>query len=128
MPTIGEVYENASRVVCYFNALGWPLCLTLEDFDSDRSWFRHAWTLQEITEDLIIGGQAGNDVMEQAIRMRFDKQLTSLQKIRHIYASITIFDILSEMQNWVSTKPLDRVAGLVYLLKLDFIPIYDADK
>ncbi len=128
VPTIGAVYENTSRVVCYFSGLGRPLHLTLEDFDSDRSWFRRAWTLQEITEDPIIGGQTGNDVMEQAVRTRFDKQLTSLQKIRHIYAFITIFDILSEMRNRVSTKPLDRVAGLVYLLKLDFIPIYDAEK
>ncbi len=129
VPTIGAVYENTSKAVCYFNGLGRPLHLTLEDFDSDRSWFRRAWTLQEITEDPIIGGQTGNDVMEQAVRTRFNKQLTSLQKIRvirHMYASITIFDILSEMRNRVSTKPLDRVAGLVYLLQLDFIPIYDA--
>ncbi len=32
------------------------------------------------------------------------------------------------MQNRVSTKPLDRVAGLVYLLNLDFVPIYDPDQ
>ncbi len=37
-----------------------------------------------------------------------------------------IFDILSEMRDRVSTKPLDKVAGLVYLLRTHFIPIYDA--
>ncbi len=81
MPTIGAVYEKASRVVCYFNGLGRLLCLTPEDFDSDRCWFRHAWTLQEITEDPVIGGQTGNDVMEQDVQMRFNEQLTSLRRI-----------------------------------------------
>ncbi len=55
VPTIGSVYEVA-HVVCYFNGLGRPLHLTLDDFESDRSWFRRAWTLQEITRDPIIGG------------------------------------------------------------------------
>ncbi len=27
------------RVVCYFNGLGRPLDLTLDDFKSDRCWF-----------------------------------------------------------------------------------------
>ncbi len=129
VPTIGSVYETAGRVVCYFNGLGRPLKLTPDYFDSDRCWFRRAWTLQEITEDLIIGGEtSGGDVMEQAVRTRFDKQLTSLRKIRNTFASINTIDILSEMRNRVSTKPLDRVAGLVYLLKLDFIPIYEAEQ
>ncbi len=83
---------------------------------------------KRLPQPLIIGGQTGNDVMEQAIQTRFDKQLTSLRKIRWAYASIITIDILSEMQNRVSAKPLDRVAGLVYLLQLDFIPIYEAEQ
>ncbi len=121
------MYETAGRVVCYFNGLGRPLDLTLDDFDSDRCWFRRAWTLQEITQNPIIGGEIGNDVMEQDVKRRFNQQLTSLPRIRQDYG-VNIFDILSEMRNRVSTKPLDRVAGLVYLLKLDFIPIYEAEQ
>ncbi len=128
VPTIGYVYERAERVVCYFSGLGRRLHFTLDDFDSDRCWFRRAWTLQEITEDPIIAGRTGNDVMEQDVQMRFDEQLTSLRAIRPGSASINT--ILSKMQNRVSsaTNPLDRVAGLVYLLKLDFIPIYEAEQ
>ncbi len=125
VPTIGSVYGMAEQVVCYFSGLGRPLHLTLDDFDSDRSWFRRAWTLQEITQNPIIGGQTGNDAMEQDVQTRFDKQLTSLRKIRQDHC---IIYILSEMQNRVSAKPLDRVAGLVYLLKLDFIPAYKAEQ
>ncbi len=43
--TIGFVYSSAN-VVCYFNGLGWPFYLTADDFESDRCWFRRAWTLQ----------------------------------------------------------------------------------
>ncbi len=128
VPTIGAVYATSSFAVCYFNGLGRPLRLTLDYFKSDRCWFRRAWTLQEITPNPIIGGDTGKEAMEPQVRRRFDRQLMSLRKIRRAYPSINPFDILSEMQNRVSTKPLDRVAGLVYLLQLDLIPIYDAGK
>ncbi len=35
VPIIGWVYANPTRVVCYFNGLGQPLDLTLDDFKSD---------------------------------------------------------------------------------------------
>ncbi len=78
VPTIGSVYEEAERVVCYFNGLGRPLDLTPGYFESDRCWFRRAWTLQEITENPIIAGETENDIMEKRVRWRFDQQLISL--------------------------------------------------
>ncbi len=125
VPTIGSVYEEAERVVCYFNGLGRPLNLTTDYFESDRCWFRRAWTLQEIPDDLIIGGETGNSILEEEVRRRFDGQLTSL---RNIIRYGTSLDLVSEMQHRVSTKPLDKVAGLVYLLKTDSIPIYDTEQ
>ncbi|PBK62233.1 hypothetical protein ARMSODRAFT_842343, partial [Armillaria solidipes] len=130
VPTIGWVYEEAEQVVCYFNGLGRPLNLTLDDLESDRCWFRRAWTLQEIVPNPFIGGTTrdnvtGNDVMERDVRRRFDNQLTSL---REMIASKRILDLLFEMQNRVSTKPLDRVAGLAYLCNTNSIPIYDAQQ
>ncbi len=133
VPTIGWVYATQAtyadrqpiRVVCYFNGLGSATDLTLDDFKSDRCWFRRAWTLQEITPNPIIGGETGNDVMDKEVRRRFDEKLTSLREIRKLDMAL---EILSEMQNRVSTKPLDRVAGLVYLVMTDSIPIYDAEQ
>ncbi|KAK0430571.1 hypothetical protein EV421DRAFT_2090758 [Armillaria borealis] len=126
VPTIGYVYNGFSPVMCYFNGLGRPLHLTPRDFETDRSWFRRAWTLQEITVNgLIIGGETGNNVMEKQVRKRFDKQLTSL---REMIQSGTIFELVSEMRHRVSTKPLDKVAGLVYRLRTDSIPIYDTEQ
>ncbi|KAK0447574.1 hypothetical protein EV421DRAFT_2017216 [Armillaria borealis] len=85
VPTIGTMYDW-DPVVCYFNGLGQPLHLTPSYFESDRCWFRRAWTLHESP------------------------------KTRLLRCGI------------VSTKPLDKVAGLVYLLRTDSIPIYDAEQ
>ncbi|KAK0467626.1 hypothetical protein IW261DRAFT_1573800 [Armillaria novae-zelandiae] len=126
VPTIGSVYERAhAQVVCYFSGLGRPLHLTPDYFDGDRCWFRRAWTLQEISKyGPIIGGETGEDVVDKKIQQKFDEQLASLQKTR--WFSTSILFLVSEMQNRVSTKSLDKVAGLVYLLRPDSIPIYDA--
>ncbi|KAK0230061.1 hypothetical protein IW262DRAFT_1520776, partial [Armillaria fumosa] len=123
VPTIGSVYQQPySRVVCYFNGLGRPLHLTPDYFEDDRCWFRRAWTLQEITSDPIIGGETGLDVMDKQVQRRFDEQLAALQAIPR---SRTILELVSEMTHRVLTKPLDKVAGLVYLLRTGSIPIYD---
>ncbi|SJL16848.1 uncharacterized protein ARMOST_20377 [Armillaria ostoyae] len=125
VPTIGSVYEDAERVVCYLSGLGRPLNFTLDDLQSDRCWFRRAWTLQEITKDAIIGGETGNDVMDGEVQRRFDEQLTSLWEM---IALGRILDLVFEMQNRVSTKPLDKVAGLAYLCDTGSLPIYNAQQ
>ncbi|KAK0230054.1 hypothetical protein IW262DRAFT_375899, partial [Armillaria fumosa] len=125
VPTIGSVYEWArSCVVYYFNGLGRPLHLTPGYFEGDRRWFRRAWTLQEITEyPAIIGGETGKDDTDKQAERRFNEQLALLRRMR-VFTSI--LDLVSEMKHRVSTKPLDIVAGLVYLLRTNTIPIYDA--
>ncbi len=126
VPTIGSVYDHGSPydestrgVVYYFGGLGRPLNLKVCDFESDRSWFRRAWTLQEITNsgDPIIGGETGDDgAMEEAIRTRIRKQLSLLQDLGGV-------EKLSAMQKRVSTNPVDRIAGLTYLVNMPTIGI-----
>ncbi len=123
VPTIGWVYQRAECVVYYLNGLGRPFRFEPGSFESDRSWFKRAWTLQEITDHPIIGGETGDDgIMEEVVRRRFHEQLESL------WHDDPVFGILRQMQNRVSTNPLDKVAGLAYLFHSLFIPIYDASQ
>ncbi|KAK0439954.1 uncharacterized protein EV420DRAFT_1733408 [Desarmillaria tabescens] len=86
VPTIGAIYRNTERMMVYYlSGLGRPFCLKAEDLESDRCWFRRAWTLQEVSVEYIIAGHA--------------------------------------TWSWTG-KPLDRVAGLAYLLSLKSIPLY----
>ncbi|SJL13278.1 uncharacterized protein ARMOST_16718 [Armillaria ostoyae] len=123
VPTIGWVYRGA-KVVCYFSGLGRPLHLTLDDFESDRCWFRRAWTLQEITSHAITGGETGDDIMEKEVQKTFDERLVRLRGIQKWDLAL---ELVLEMQNRVSTKSLDKVAGLAYLFYPDSIPIYDVE-
>ncbi|KAK0447594.1 hypothetical protein EV421DRAFT_1926398 [Armillaria borealis] len=106
VPTIGWVYHEADQVVCYFNGLGRPLGLTLDYFESDRCWFKRAWTLQEMNTAPIIGGRAQTLIAEENI--------------------LNSFHTLARIQTRKSTKPVDRVAALVYLFYSEYIPIYKA--
>ncbi len=73
---------------------------------------------------MIIGGDTGNDrFIEKAMRTTVENRLSSLEK--SVGALITpLFLALSEMQKRVSTNPLDRVAGLSYLVWTGGIPAY----
>ncbi|PBK63541.1 hypothetical protein ARMSODRAFT_861378, partial [Armillaria solidipes] len=123
LPTIGWVYHKAEKVVCYFSGLGLPLSFEPGDFESRRCWFNRAWTLQEMTTDPIIGGRTHDgDIMEEGLPAKFHEQLASLRR------DDSVFDILSQMQPRWSTKPVDKVAGLVYLMYSEYVPIYDKDQ
>ncbi|PBK94086.1 hypothetical protein ARMGADRAFT_1164882 [Armillaria gallica] len=121
VPTIGHVYDAYDgHVMCYFNGLGRPLSWP-PDFDSDRSWFRRAWTLQEIiagVEQIIIGGQTGDDSISTTFR----------ERLKLLHGLCQVENTLSQMQKRVSTNPTDRVAGLAYLLYTKYIPAYDAEQ
>ncbi len=120
VPTIGRVYYDAcdGHLVCYFNGLGRPLS-SPPDFDSDRSWFRRAWTLQEVganSERIVVGGETVNKCISRIFHKRLES-LDGLFRVEHA---------LLHMQKRVSTNPMDRVAGLAYLLRTKYIPTYDA--
>ncbi|KAK0443394.1 uncharacterized protein EV420DRAFT_1724266, partial [Desarmillaria tabescens] len=117
VPTIGEVYFLAKKVVCYLSGLGQPLNSNADNFESDRCWFKCAWTLQELSRNIIIGGNTGN----QKLRAKFYKQLSLLQNMR---SQRDVYSVLLHMQKRVSTNPVDKIAGMAYLLDSECIPAY----
>ncbi|KAK0231732.1 hypothetical protein EDD85DRAFT_114125 [Armillaria nabsnona] len=127
VPTIGQVYRNIqaqTQVVWYLSGLGRPLSLKAGDLDSDRCWFRRAWTLQEVGKTMIIAGDTPDGPMhakpidedgnyEEEILTRFHKDLQSTE----IYWPL--FRALATMQKRVSTNPVDKIAGLSFCLLSD---------
>ncbi|PBK59649.1 hypothetical protein ARMSODRAFT_1027199 [Armillaria solidipes] len=77
----GTVYVYLRRHWVSFSYLGWvrdaeeqspekerdllvngrPLRLKPGYFEDDRCWFNRAWTIQEISEKMVIGGETGDD-------------------------------------------------------------------
>lgn len=129
VPTIGYVYET-SKVVTYLGGLGRPLRLKAGDLESERCWFRRAWTLQEVRDERIIAGDTPGGPMharpidqdendETNILTMFHKKLESLPK------PSSVFGVLASMQTRTSTNPVDKVAGLAFPLQSKTIPAYN---
>ncbi|KAK0245488.1 hypothetical protein EDD85DRAFT_1016590 [Armillaria nabsnona] len=129
VPTIGGIYRGA-HVVCYLSGLGLPLSLKEGDLESDRCWFRRAWTVQEVGLMSMIAGdtpdgpmhsepidEAGN--YEDKILTRFHKQLKSAE-----IPTASVYRVLSAMQDRISSNPVDKVAGLAFSLWTGSIPAY----
>ncbi|KAK0482800.1 hypothetical protein IW261DRAFT_1469758 [Armillaria novae-zelandiae] len=129
VPTIGCMYKHP-LVVVYLSGLGRPVCLKEGDLDSDRCWFRRAWTVQEIGFKLrIFAGDIPDGPMHASpindnqnygtdTLTRFHKQLKSLPAWPDLFSALTI------MQDRVSTNPVDKVAGLALLMGPTRIPAY----
>ncbi len=129
VPTIGRVYYEDRGVVCYFCGLGRPLIFEEGYFESDRCWFNRAWTLQEVphtrhggTQSVVCGETGDEGRNEEEIRTRFDEQLTSLRQMRD---EKSVFAVLLEMQRRKSVNPLDKVAGLAYVIDVERLPVYN---
>ncbi|KAK0489887.1 hypothetical protein EDD18DRAFT_1417294 [Armillaria luteobubalina] len=134
VPTIGAVYRF-TEVVRYLSGLGRLLRLKDGDLDSDRSWFRRAWTLQEVCNGwghIIAGDMLDGPLHAQQIDGRNYKTalLTKFHEKRHSVErkQDDVFAILGDMRERVSTSPVDRVAGLASLLMPDTIPAYYESK
>ncbi|KAK0439104.1 hypothetical protein EV421DRAFT_1821280 [Armillaria borealis] len=130
--TIGHVYRMATEVVCYFSGLGRPCILKEGDLDSDRSWFRRAWTLQDVGKTKIIAGDTSDSPLHakppeqdrayEEMLLRVQKQLESSKGM--MWDERHVFDVLADMQRRVSTQPVDKIAGLAFPLRSATIPAY----
>ncbi|KAK0490156.1 hypothetical protein EDD18DRAFT_1187224 [Armillaria luteobubalina] len=134
---------------CWFNR-GWTLqemrdnfCIAGETHDGGamlvrgdkkkRQKFRNCsqvkrlWRSKRMMDDQPISAESNNDNMFLTVDMRnlLEKKLASLRQMQR---QESIFYILSQMQRRKSTKPVDKVAGLIYLFYSQYIPIYDANQ
>ncbi len=131
MPTIRQIYHmnGHERVVIYLSGLGLPFSVKEGDLDSERCWFRHVWTLQEVGRGHIIAGDMPDGPMcakpidedgnyKTELLTRFYKQLWST------LGAVDLFTQLANMQKQVSTNPMEKVAGLAWPLQPKTILAY----
>ncbi len=134
VPTIEQWYE-VNHVVVYLSGLGRPLTLKEGDLESNRCWFRRAWTLQEVGQKRIIAGDMPDgplntkprDEDDTGILARFHRQLEAINVIHHLNRSPynTLGCLIScRDAEPVSSNSLDKVAGLALPLLSTIIPAY----
>jgi len=133
VPTIGNIYRAAERVVRYFNGLG--MAFSEHGWDSPRHWLRRAWTLQEIkTENTTYnGGVARANVLNTQGKVS-GKDTTlrcAIRPVLRLAAEVdspggcSVYELAREMAKRYATQPTDKVAGLLYLLRTSELPTYD---
>ncbi|PBK88086.1 hypothetical protein ARMGADRAFT_1168268 [Armillaria gallica] len=143
MPTIGNVYRWSEVVVHYLNGLGrvsGRTNLKRRHLDvCDRSWFRCAWKEPEVNNHEIVAGYVPPDTKETVhtqgeaassqkhLSEYTDKGLQDFQQTdeeSRARGSYKLSHILADMQERVSTNPVDRIAGLAWLLSSRTLPAY----
>ena len=139
VPTIGNVYRAATNIVRYFNGLGVPF--RTQGWDGPRHWLQRAWTLQEIADEntTINGGiprdegkvllNTSGEVLGKVIKLR-----SALRPVLELAAQVDcasgceLYELAREMSRRHATQPVDKLAGLFYLLRTTKLPCYDAKK
>ena len=138
VPTIGNIYRAAAKIVRYFNGLGVPF--SNDGWDGPRHWLCRAWTLQEIASEknTINGGilqdrsqrrvflNSQGTVSKKSIKFR-----SAIRPVIQLAAQVgslygcDIYDLAQEMARRHSTEPVDKLSGLFYLLRTTKLPCYD---
>ncbi|KAK0471877.1 hypothetical protein IW261DRAFT_1424819 [Armillaria novae-zelandiae] len=132
LPIIGWVYHNVRQVACYLSGLGLPLSFKdPRDFKDERCWFNRAWTMPETPHNVVNPGRTHDDtrivderfMTRQTYRM-LCHALVTLECVQQTQRRERRMYVLEEMKRHKSSKPVDKVAGLVFLLQLKRIPLY----
>jgi len=138
VPTIGNIYRAAERLVRYFNGLGRPF--SKENWDDPRHWLQRAWTLQEIhVENMTLNGGMSQNAQGVLLntRSKVRGKVTTLRSALlpvlklttelHSPSGCSMYQLAREMARRHATQPTDKVAGLLYLLHLTKLPAYNAE-
>ena len=139
VPTIGNIYRNAFIIVRYLNGLGQQVNNHVAAWREPRHWTNRAWTLQEIKPDdqMATPNQTGELNLMQVVEgtnppLTVRQLLHPISRIAataHSSRGCGIISLVREITRRSASTPLDKVAGISYLMwprgsRFD-LPIYD---
>ena len=133
VPTIGRVYHQGANqpIVCYYSGLGRPFTVEVGALSSERHWINRAWTLQENREQSIVGGVTDasppfppEELVDDTEVGRFAQRLATIPW-EH---PTNVFLALKAMQKRSSVNPVDKIAGLAYILQCNPLPVYKLEE
>ena len=136
VPTIGNIYRAAAKIVRYFNGLG--VCFSNDGWDDSRHWLQRAWTLQEIAAEsaTINGGikrERGQIFLnsEGKISGKVTKLRNAIRPVTKLATQVRsqygceVYELAREMSKRHASQPVDKISGLFYLLHTTKLPCYD---
>lgn len=130
VPTIGRVYHAGRNrnTVCYFSGLGRPFTVEEGFLNDPRHWLNRAWTLQETKADWIVGGVTDESPVapENYGGSPGDSFYEILDSLVALFADrpANALLVLAAMQKRDSVNPVDKIAGLGYILRSPSLPVY----
>ena len=129
VPTIGNIYQKASHIFRYYNGLG--LSIRFDGWDNPTHWMNRAWTLQEYSPEKTMDGGVGNEFYNHfnmsVTRGATTKRLREfLSEISPMVKETSLVALAAEMGRRVASNEVDKIAGLSYLLRFDYLPTYSA--
>ena len=138
VPTIGNIYRVADRIVRYFNGIG--VQFSPDGWDGTRHWLQRAWTLQEIrTEHTtinsgVVWGSLKSRVFMNTLGMVSGKE-TTLRRAIHPVLRLSemvdsprgcgVYELAREMARRHASRAVDKLSGLFYLLRTTELPCYN---
>jgi len=144
VPTIGNVYRNAKSVFRYFNGLGLLVETDIRAWENPKHWKNRAWTLQEIRPDdemidvqprwapfqglVPLNTPITGATPQKTIRQML-QPISELSLAVHSEQGCSIIHLAGQMSQRFSSNPVDKVAGINYLMwpkdsRFD-LPIYE---
>ncbi|KAF7796360.1 hypothetical protein EIP86_007537 [Pleurotus ostreatoroseus] len=128
VPTVGFVYQAASKTLVYLNGLCCPIRLT--SLDDTRHWLNRTWTLQELSNSPLFGGltkdvttQTDLSRLLETSRSRFPNNIPASVLWEKVAACMklaqggsSLFVVLDQMKQRQAESDMDRIIVLARLL------------
>ncbi|KAF8446831.1 hypothetical protein BGX38DRAFT_1270816 [Terfezia claveryi] len=136
VPTIGNIYQIVTIIVRYFNGLGCKF--NSQNWGDPRHWLQRAWTLQEIrSEEITYNGGVSDTTNVWNTEMVFDDNKMTLRQVMQPLWDLAqqlevdqgkshgeIYRLAKEMGRRYAASDLDKISGIIYLLRTTSLPTY----